>query len=172
MKRVISLVGRAKIFLRPFSRETLSSPPPGRVRLFVSFFIVVYLLWQLALPFSYYVGDNKLDERFAWRMFSAFGIARTACRIDVRPFPTSPEQRHPSDQKIFLATLDNWGPLLRKNPKPIADKLLRTQCKISPWINEILLVLKCPQDWGPERLSGYLRLNCKTGERSGSLHTP
>ena len=172
MKSVISLVGRAKIVLRSFARETLASPPPGRVRLFVSFFIVVYLLWQLALPFSYYVGDDKLDERFAWRMFSAFGHARKACQIDVRPFPTSPEQRHPADQKIFLATLDNWGSLLRRNPKPVADKLLRTQCEKSPWMNEILLVRKCPQDWGPKRLSGYLRLNCKTGERSGSLHTP
>ena len=172
MKRVISLVGCAKIFLRPFSIETLSSPHPGRGRLFVSFFIVVYLLWQLALPFSYYVGDDKLDERFAWRMFSAFGHARKRCRIDVRPFPTSPEQRHPADQKLFMVTLDNWGSLLRKNPKPVVDKLLRTQCEISPWMDEILLVRKCPQDWGPKRLSGYLRLNCKTGERSGSLHTP
>jgi len=172
VKRVISLVSRAKIFLRPFPRETLSSPPPGRVRLFVSFFIVAYLLFQLALPLSYYVRDNKLDERFAWRMFSAFGHARKACWIDVRPFPTSPEQTHASDQKIFRATLDNWGPVLRRIPKAVADKLLRTQCKISPWMDEILLVRKCPQDWGPERLSGYLRLNCKTGERSGSLHTP
>jgi len=172
VKRVISPVSRARIFLRPFSRETLSSPPKGRVRLFVSFFIVAYLLWQLALPLSYYVGDDKLDERFAWRMFSAFGIARRECWIEVRPFPTSPEQMHASDKKIFRATLDNWGPPLRRIPKAVADKLLRNQCKISPWINEILFVIKCPQDWGPERLSGYLRLNCKTGERSGSLHTP
>ncbi len=171
MKRVISLVGRAKIFLRPFSRETLSSPPPGRVRRFASFFIVAYLLWQLALPLLYYVGDDKLDERFAWRMFSALGIARKACSIYTSVFPASHEQMHASQKKL-LAMLGNWKPLLKKNPRGIADKILRTHCEKSPWINEILFVRKCPQDWGPARLSGYLRLNCKTGERSGSLHTP
>jgi len=136
----------------------------------VSFFIVAYLLWQLALPLSYYVGDDKSDERFAWRMFSAFGFDRDECLVQVARFP--PTSKWTLLEKQFVSALSVWQPVIRVNPKAIADKLLRALCEKSPSINEVLLVRSCPQDWGPERISGQLRLNCKTGERSGSLHTP
>ena len=171
MKKVISLIGHAELLLRPFSRKTLSSPPPGRARFFVSCFIVAYLFWQLFLPLSYYFRDDKFDERFAWRMFSAFGINQKACWVDVSLDQTRHDQMQASEKK-FHAMLETWRNQLRKNPKAIAPKMLRGHCEKSSWINEILLVRKCPEGWRSERLSGYLRLNCKTGEWSGSLHTP
>jgi hypothetical protein len=168
VKKVISLVARAKNFVGSLSRENLTSPAPGRGRLFVSLFIVAYLFWQLAVPLSYYLGDNESDERFSWRMFSALGQVLKPCLVQIREFPTSPEREV---EKQFRAMFKNWEPIIRKNPKPVADKFLQAVCKKSPKVNEILIVRKCPQDWGPQRISGYLRLNCKTGERSGSLHT-
>ena len=171
MKRVISPVGRVKAFLRPLSGESLSSPPPGRVRFLVSFFIVAYLLWQLALPLSYYFRDDKFDERYAWRMFSAFGLTQRACWADLVLDQISNDQVQASNKK-FLSMLENWRYLLQRNPNVIADKFLRTHCEKSPWANEITVVRMCPQDDGSERLAGYLRRNCKTGQLSGSLNTP
>ena len=100
-------------------------------------------------------------------MFSVVGQVLKPCSVQMREFPRSPELK-----KKSRAMLYNWENVIRRNPKPIADKFLRSFCEKSSTIDEILLVRKCPQDWGPERVSGYLRLNCKTGERSGSLHTP
>ena len=33
-------------------------------------FLAVVLLGQALLPLHYYLGDDRTDERFAWRMFS------------------------------------------------------------------------------------------------------
>ena len=46
-------------------KEPIASPPPGRPRVVVSLIIVLYLLWQVAVPISYYLGDDVSDERFS-----------------------------------------------------------------------------------------------------------
>lgn len=37
--------------------------------------IVVFLISQIALPVSYYVGEHPTCERFAWRMFSSVDLS-------------------------------------------------------------------------------------------------
>ncbi|MCB9538904.1 MAG: hypothetical protein H6704_21940 [Myxococcales bacterium] len=38
--------------------------------------IAGFVALQIALPLSYYLGDDPYDERFAWRMFSPVRLAR------------------------------------------------------------------------------------------------
>jgi hypothetical protein len=42
-------------------------------------FIVGWVGLQVALPLSYYLGDDRFDERFAWRMFSPVRLSE--CRV-------------------------------------------------------------------------------------------
>jgi hypothetical protein len=55
----------------------VSGWPPGRS---VSLFIAGWILLQLALPLSYYLGDDPYDERFAWRMYSDVRAVR--CKLE------------------------------------------------------------------------------------------
>ncbi|MGM0577952.1 MAG: hypothetical protein ACQEXJ_19655 [Myxococcota bacterium] len=43
--------------------------------------IAAWLGLHVAVPASYYVGEDKEDERFAWRMFSAYRMKR--CGVGV-----------------------------------------------------------------------------------------
>jgi hypothetical protein len=43
-----------------------------------SVFIVVWLALQIGVPASYYLGRDRFDERFAWRMFSP--VRMVACQ--------------------------------------------------------------------------------------------
>lgn len=51
-------------------------PEPAHVALAVAWIVV-----QIALPASWYLGEGRYDERFAWRMFSTERIVRCAPRF-------------------------------------------------------------------------------------------
>ena len=52
----------------------------------VNVFIVSWLLWQLLVPLSYYLGHDVDDERFAWRMFSGVWLLQKSCTASVTEF--------------------------------------------------------------------------------------
>ncbi len=173
MKRVRSFVTHARDYLGTFSREVLPSPPPGRARLVVSSFIVIYLLWQLVLPATYYFSDDKFDERFAWHMFSEFGRTQKSCKVDLvqKQMALEKEAQEAFSRPLPLV-LGVWAAQLNRNRKAVVDKLLRDRCNQSPWMIEVTMVRTCPQDDGYETMSGQLRMNCVTGEVKGSLSGP
>ncbi len=47
-----------------------------------SVLVLAFLGLQLGLPLSYYLGHDRYDERFAWRMFSPQRMVR--CQVSVR----------------------------------------------------------------------------------------
>jgi hypothetical protein len=65
------------------SGVTLVSTPSRRARIIISVFIVSWLAWQVAVPLSYYAGDNVDDERFSWRMFSGVWLLQKSCTASV-----------------------------------------------------------------------------------------
>jgi hypothetical protein len=46
-----------------------------------SAFIVLWIALQVAIPLSYYAGDDVFDERFAWRMFSPVRVVSCQTRF-------------------------------------------------------------------------------------------
>lgn len=59
-------------------------PPTGRARARVNGFIVAFLAVQVLAPLSYYtLRQDRLDERFAWRMFSEVRMVRCEARFAV-----------------------------------------------------------------------------------------
>lgn len=89
-----------------------------------SLFIGGFLLVQIALPASYYLGDDRFDERFAWRMFSS--VRLTECQLDVRrihgPGRTEEVETY---RDVQIA----WGTLMKRNRSEVIRAYLRRRCE-------------------------------------------
>ena len=71
---------RAASALQTSERPVLNKPPIGPERVRVRWFIWGFLLLNVLVPLKWYVGLDAgwdVDERFCWRMFSAFSMRRT-----------------------------------------------------------------------------------------------
>jgi len=170
---IITFLTHAREYLGTFSREVLPSPPPGLTRLVVSIFIGIFLLWQLVWPATYYFSQDRFDERFAWRMFSAFGRTQKSCTVNVKQKQMSLDYELPVHPlRPLLPVVDTWTNQLIVNRKSVVDKFLRDRCQQSPWMIEVTIVRICPQGDSHETMSGELRMNCLTGEVEGSLSRP
>lgn len=49
--------------------------PSPRRRPWIAFAIAAFLISQIVIPLSYYLGDEPTSERFAWRMFSSIDLS-------------------------------------------------------------------------------------------------
>ncbi|HWP60532.1 MAG TPA: hypothetical protein VNL14_21735 [Candidatus Acidoferrales bacterium] len=146
------------------SPDILGSPPPGRARLLVSIFIATYVLWQILLPASYYLGDYKHDERFSWRMFSYLGRLQKYCSVTVREtvFGRDPGNM-PAEGFDLDLVAGSWLGLLKRGRTAVVEKFLKQRCRDNPSAVGVQLLRTCPDPSGTEIPSGMLFFNCKTG---------
>ncbi|MEE2787063.1 MAG: hypothetical protein VX589_06960 [Myxococcota bacterium] len=96
-----------------------SSHPKHRANLFIALFVVV----QLALPLSYYLGNNPFDERFAWRMFSPVRLA--SCTVQA--FEVSNGQRRTI--RLSKEIHQVWINLLRRARPDVIREVSRFLCE-------------------------------------------
>lgn len=154
-----------------FSPDTISSPPPGRARLIVSLFIGAYVLWQVALPFRYYLGDDLFDERFAWRMFSSTHAYKRKCEIKVYEWVRKEGQKEEAvELTLRRAITAGWVSRLRYSPAPVVEKFLRSRCQANPAAIDVEMVRYCPAGAGHNTGRGGAVMNCDTGIVRG-VHT-
>jgi hypothetical protein len=154
--------------------DFIASPPPGRPRAIVSLAIVLYLLWQVAVPISYYLGDDVGDERFSWRMFSAIAYFHQTCAASVTEIEWLPAGNTVSVRQLELGSILHpaWIVLLNRYRRPVVDKFLRTRCQIDPRATEIEYSRSCPLAGESRIPSVTLRLTCPTGASAGSTERP
>ena len=95
----------------------LVSPPRGRCRRGISAFIAAFLLFQVATPLSYYLGDEPFEERFAWRMFSPLQLRPCEFSV-VEQFGPGKSDRRPIS---FESILESWwiDGLVRNRPRVV-----------------------------------------------------
>ena len=157
--------------------ETIASPPPGRVRAIISVFIVVYFVWQLALPITYYLGDDVNDERFSWRMFSAIWHFHHTCTVSVMeiesvlvpgPGNTPLVRQLDLDRTVHQA----WITLLNRNQPLVVEKFLQTRCQSDQRVAEVQYSRRCPEAGESRIPSVARRLTCGTRVIAGSPGTP
>mgnify|MGYP001287930936 CR=1 FL=1 len=78
---------------------------------------------QIAVPATYYLGDDPFDERFAWRMFSAVRVYR--CELTAEDLgggaapPVRPDAPIPA----------GWIPPMRRGREPVIARYLRWRCE-------------------------------------------
>lgn len=110
------------------SDSDATSEGPGQGRRRSTVFIVVFLAVQIALPVSYYLGDDVWDERFAWRMFSH--IRMSSCKtqaVGVRE--DSRQQRIRIWRDVQIA----WRNLVKRNRDAVIRGFVRRQCQQGEW---------------------------------------
>ena len=54
--------------------SNITEPSPAR-RKWIAVGILTFLAVQIAVPLSYYLGDEPTSERFSWRMFSSVDLS-------------------------------------------------------------------------------------------------
>ena len=168
-KASVALIARGRVSLRLLFTETLASPPPGRARLITSLFIGAYLLWQVAVPLAYYLGRDKSDERFAWRMFSATGLSNMSCTVSVTEWVWSSASNTTAARKLDVERIlhRTWNYSLLSN-RAAVDQFLRTRCQADPSVTQVHLIRSClgaDRTWIP---SAERRLTCSTGAFGGT----
>ena len=105
----------------------LVAPPRGRNRKKILAFIAAFLLYQVATPLSYYLGDEPFEERFAWRMFSPLLIRPCSFNAALQVGPGG-EGRRPIS---FESVLESWWiDSLKRNRPRIVRSVLNHMCDL------------------------------------------
>lgn len=131
--------------------DPIAAPPPGRPRAIASAVIALWLLGQLALPVSYYLGDSLPEERFAWRMFSTVSVFGGQCALSVSETVAAPAAdggRITREVNVDQVLHPAWGIHLRRGRRAVIDRFLAWRCQRDPSIIEIELHRSCER--GPE----------------------
>lgn len=170
MQRIKKNLASIAARLHSFS-ETIAAPPPGRPRLIVSLFICAYLLWQISVPLTYYLGHDRNDERFAWRMFSVLGWTHKRCTVTVNETIRSRDQFFVPPQDLE-PIVQNFLNLLARNRAAVIKKFLNTRCSVHPDMVRVRLLRTCPMPDGSKAPAGYVELNCVSKVFRESLATP
>lgn len=85
-------------------------------------FILVWLALQVGLPLRYYLGSDRFDERFAWRMFSP--VRMVTCQT--RFFDTSGGGRVPV--KLGADLHEVWAALIARARPSVIEAAGRRYC--------------------------------------------
>ena len=143
--------GRSGAAAAPSSPDPIAAPPPGRPRTVASAVIALWLLGQLALPVSYYLGGSHPEERFAWRMFSSVSVFGGQCALSVSETVTDPAGeggRIRREVNVDRLVHPAWGIHMRRGRRAVIDRFLAWRCQRDPSIVEIELHRSCER--GPE----------------------
>lgn len=149
-------------------QDIISSPPPGKVRSSISVIIALFIIWQILLPASYYLGTDPdiYDERFSWRMFSS--TIRQTCIFNVNEYIRSSDGNAVTRSVDLRRTVDQiWIDQVAKNVQPVIRKLLNRRCKNNPMVTEVRFTRNCrtPGSFNPVP-EDSISLDCDTGEYS------
>lgn len=146
--------------VNPMIRGEGGSVPPSPRRL-LSIGIAAYLACQVALPLRYYLGDDRRDERFAWRIFSALAIPPFQCDVRVRELTAD----EPAGRDVDLSrTLhDAWIASLRHGQDAVVDRFLEARCRSSARVEAVEFSRLCRRDDHRPAPSMRVRLDCRSG---------
>lgn len=123
------------------------------------------MLWQVALPLTYYLDDYKNDERFSWRMFSYWGGFQSECTVKIDEEVSSFIPGRAVAQGPELWTGD-WLNLLKRGRPAVVSRFLRKRCHDNPYATDVHLIQMCPTADRSKILSGEIVFNCKSGTMS------
>jgi hypothetical protein len=98
-------------------------------------FVHAFVAVQLLLPLQYYVArEDRFDERFAWRMFSAERMAqcRPAFRVGDAPRPVS----------LGATFHEAWVTIAQRGRQDVLDAMARRLCADNPG-QKVTLEMTC-----------------------------
>ncbi len=112
--------------------------PRGRRRVLA--FALAVLVIQLVVPLTYYLGDDRYDERFAWRMFSAERMHD--CRSRAVEVVTAGGHKRARLLALDETVHQAWVSQLERNRRPVVRRFLEWRCE-QAGVSEVRLVNRC-----------------------------
>jgi hypothetical protein len=104
-------------------------------------FIGAYVVLQVALPLSYYLGLRpRTDERFAWRMFSTVRLDR--CEVGLSETIRDDVSNSPHPIPLPATLQVGWLTQLTRKQPHVVDRFLAYTCK-DDHVIEAKLVWRC-----------------------------
>jgi hypothetical protein len=115
-----------------------------------SAFIAAFLALQLGVPAAWYVGENRDDERFRWRMFSSQAMeSRTQrCELDLAEWDAAGS---PGSLSLASTLPELWITALQRRAPRVDAAILRWRCR-QPGILGARLERRCTLPDGEVRV--------------------
>lgn len=85
-------------------------------------FALLYVGVQALLPLRYYLGEDRYDERFAWRMFSPIRMLRCEAQVQVDGQPL----------ELGAQFHSAWLALVERGRQDVTDAVVRRVCLTHP----------------------------------------
>ncbi|MDQ3036891.1 MAG: hypothetical protein M3Y87_31145 [Myxococcota bacterium] len=150
----------------PRDREVVLPEPGGRWRTGLPIAGTIWVVLMLAIPLRYYAGDDRYDERFAWRMFSAVRVQ--SCRVGVT------EESEAGARPVALMEVlpAPWAALLERNRPAVVEAFLRWRCEARDATERVRFHNECVDASGDALPSIDRVIDCGTGEITAREESP
>lgn len=114
------------------------------------------------VPLRYYLRENRRDERFAWRIFSALAIAPYRCDVRVQDF--SHGEQLGREVNLGRALHDAWIAKLRQGQDAVMVRFLRARCRSDPRVDAVEFSRTCRREDRTPAPRMRVRLDCRSGD--------
>ena len=142
------------------TRDLLRSAPSGRTRALVNGCIVCFLVFQVAVPLSYYAGRRTTDERFSWRMFSS--VILQICRVSAFESGSPSGERAFHQVSLWPDLHPGWIRLLERYPPQLVAAVLHWRCERTD-ANAVHLTRQCQTPGGAALPPDRVSIDCASG---------
>jgi hypothetical protein len=148
-------------------RDVVHLEPDARapkMRLVIAGVVVALVIAQALIPLRYYLGDDKYDERFAWRMFSA--VRMHECRVGASEVVNGTPRPVPLASTIHEA----WQTTLERNREAAIAGYLSWRCE-QEGVESARVENTCVSPSGEPVPPVVTEITCSTGEvrREGGI---
>ena len=126
--------------LAPEPATLLVPPPRGRARVAARWVVAVWVGAQLLIPLRYYLGADRYDERFSWRMFSA--VRLETCAVEVEEWTKRRDAVEHIQVDLVRVLPVTWVALLRRRRAAVAARFLEMRCA-RPGTRRVRLTSRC-----------------------------
>jgi hypothetical protein len=145
--------------------DLLRPAPTGRTRTLVNVFIVCFLVFQVAVPLTYYLGRRTTDERFSWRMFSS--VILQICTVSAFESGSLSGERAFHKVNLWPDLHPGWIRLLERYPPQLVAAVLRWRCERTN-AKAVHLMRQCQNPGGAALPPDRISIDCA----SGTMQTP
>lgn len=131
--------------------------PPEDARRRILLGLGLGLLAQMIVPLTYYLRDDRYDERFAWRMFSATRVE--ACETRALESGGDGAER-PID--LSRAVHAAWSTHMERHRRSVIDRFLEMRCALGARAARVVNV--CEDARGEARPEVVYAIDCASGK--------
>lgn len=103
-------------------------------------FALAFVAVQALLPLRYYLGSDRYDERFAWRMFSPIRMVQCSAEVEL------------DGERLELGAVFHsaWLALIERGRLDVTAAAVRRICRLNPG-RRVSLEYTCRESDGAER---------------------